>query len=428
MKLFNCIPLVVIFITLAPSSAYARPPKAPNTWQQIDVPNQVAVTDRFGAVQTAHPACAFSYSSADPNQPNFHFFFKPGKDDRLLVFFNGGGACWNDKTCTSSLGLGPRPTYNPSLETDNSPVGVGGILDEISEGNPFKDWNMVFIPYCTGDIHIGSKDQLYNDADGIVTGRINAPVMIQHRGFDNMMAVREWIKHRFTKKGGSHRTRTVKKLLITGSSAGAYGAKFNFPYMQGLFPRAHAYLLADAGEAGVTQGFLDEVFVHGGPWNTEETVATWLPGFNQYGNFNASNWNATLIQGLSESYPRSRIAEYSTAWDMVQTLFLNIMQNSVEPPSPGLPWPDTPSTTIFLGWHEQITSGLQGITAPNYRHYLGAGTVHTVLTNLFSTNAFYTENSANGLYFRDWMKHFVFDKNQKHWKNVSCSGDCGRPF
>lgn len=427
MNLFNIIRLVVLSFVLLLSSAHARNSSEPNSWQQINVAKQVVVTDGRGA-RIVRPACAFSYASGDSDQSNFHFFFKPGKDDRLLVYFNGGGACWSDKTCTSSLGLGARPTYNPSLETDNSPSSAGGILDESRQENPFRDWNMVFIPYCTGDIHVGSKDHIYNDADGVVTGQINAPVMIQHRGFDNMLAVRKWIKQRFRKTAGRHCARKMKKILITGSSAGAYGAKFNFPYIQELFPKAQAYLLADAGEGIVTQSFLDEAFVAGGPWNTEDTVATWLPGLDQYGNFSAPIWGLTLNQGLSEAFPESRIAEYTTAWDIVQVQFMNIMQNDNASSLPGLPWSDVPPVSTMLDWHGQMIDSLSEANLSNYRHYLGAGMAHTILTNLFDTDRFYTENSANGLFFKDWVKYFIFDKNIERWKNVACSGDCDRPF
>lgn len=394
-------------------------------WQQIDVPNQLSVTNPQGETKTLHPACAFSYASGDPTQANFHFFFKQGKSDRLVVYFNGGGACWNDKTCTSSLGLGSEPTFNPTLAVENTPVNAGGIFDDSREANPVKDWSMVFIPYCTGDIHIGSKDQVYQDVDGILTQQINAPVLVQHHGFDNVMAVREWVKNRFARPQG----KPVKDLLITGSSAGAYGAKFNFPYFQALFPKADAFLLADAGMAVVTQHFVDQVFSAGGPWNTEASVATWLPGFNQYGNFNAATLNPVLTEGLSKAYPKSRIAEYTTAWDLVQTQFLSIMLSADLPQTaPGLPWSDIPPVATILGWHDQMLAILAQINRPNYRYYVGAGPFHTVLSDFAYPNAFYAENSANGVYFSDWVTQFLYEKNIKDWKSSSCTGDCGIPF
>jgi hypothetical protein len=34
---------------------------------------------------------------------------------------------------------------------------LSGIFDATSAENPFKDWNMVYVPYCTGDVHFGTK-------------------------------------------------------------------------------------------------------------------------------------------------------------------------------------------------------------------------------------------------------------------------------
>ena len=31
--------------------------------------------------------------------------------------------------------------------------GVGGFLDTANPDNPFKDWTIVYVPYCTGDLN-----------------------------------------------------------------------------------------------------------------------------------------------------------------------------------------------------------------------------------------------------------------------------------
>src|SRR5262245_55705687 len=32
----------------------------------------------------------------------FRYFVRPGKVNKLLIDFRGGGACWNEKTCSAS--------------------------------------------------------------------------------------------------------------------------------------------------------------------------------------------------------------------------------------------------------------------------------------------------------------------------------------
>ena len=136
-----------------------KPPSSISDWQQITLPSTDVVRDpeNPGQMRTIQTGCAFSYQNGEA----YKFYYKPGDDKRLLIYFNGGGACWDNNTCLASLKIGPQPTYNPTITQNNDPVSSGGILDTNNIENPFKDYSMVFLPYCTGDIHIGSKNTVY---------------------------------------------------------------------------------------------------------------------------------------------------------------------------------------------------------------------------------------------------------------------------
>ncbi|MCP4677840.1 MAG: hypothetical protein GY854_20445 [Deltaproteobacteria bacterium] len=68
--------------------------------------------------------------------------------NNLLIFLEGGGACFNFTTCIA----------NPqSIPTTARDPGTSGIFDFSRDNNPVKDWNMIYIPYCTGDAHFGSN-------------------------------------------------------------------------------------------------------------------------------------------------------------------------------------------------------------------------------------------------------------------------------
>jgi len=398
-------------------------PKEIASWQQINVPAHMQIIDDDGNEKEIFPGCAFGYNPADPSQPlneeqAYHFYFKQGKKDKLLFFFNGGGACWNDHTCLTSLKVGDRPTYNPTLMSNNSPDN-GGILDSTHEENPYRDWSMIFLPYCTGDIHIGSKNTVYHDQFGLVTGVPGAPVMVQHRGFDNFLAVRDWAKTKFSSKGNKP---SLDKLLVSGSSAGGYGATLNFPYLASAFPKAEKALMSDGAAAVLTQDFLDTMFSAGSNWGTENTFASWVSGFDQFGTYNALTFNETLVTGIASYYKNVRIGQYSTAWDVVQTQFLNLMNN---PDNPTL-WGNIPLKT-FCDWNKRMeTSYALTASASNYRYYIGKGTVHTVLTDAFAHNIYYTESSAGGVQFTDWISA-LRNKKKVKWENLSCT-DCEAPF
>lgn len=405
-----------IFLLLCSTNLVAK-----TSWQEIPVSKEMNIIEEYGTSSTINPACALD-TLTDPTtgkliDNSFHFYFKQGKSKNLLVFFNGGGACWDDATCVASLALGDRPTYNPSILDANSPVDAGGIFDDKNKNNPFKNWSKVFIPYCTGDIHIGSSDQVYTDKTGLITSHPNTPVIIKHHGFDNFMAVREWLKKKFNAK--QHK---IAKLMVTGSSAGAYGAELNFPYLQSAFPKVNATLFSDAGEGVVTSGFIESAFTRNGVWQVGDT----LPRiFNDaLGTFYADSFNIDIITKLSEAYPESRFAQYTTKFDAVQVQFLKIMDqldkfeelDQLDP----LNTHDDPSTwglteldfLYFIEWNSRMEASLTYLSenTDNYQYYIGAGSIHTILTDAFATqnipHPFYAESSAEGVRFTHWLKKF----------------------
>lgn len=114
------------------------------------------------AIKISKPVVRSVIYRMKPVYPINRFILLPERhQSKTLIYFNGGGACWNGATCLTSLTVPvtqtTRPAYNPSIENENNPEELGGILDFTRADNPLKDWNMVFIPSCTGDAHLGSK-------------------------------------------------------------------------------------------------------------------------------------------------------------------------------------------------------------------------------------------------------------------------------
>src|SRR5215207_3470474 len=81
---------------------------------------------------------------------DYHFFVRPGASDRLLVYFGGGGACWNGKDCEQG-----RPLYNPDAAV--RPDLERGIFDIAKPQNPFTAYSVIAVAYCTGDVHLGDQ-------------------------------------------------------------------------------------------------------------------------------------------------------------------------------------------------------------------------------------------------------------------------------
>jgi hypothetical protein len=93
--------------------------------------------------------CIFSDSTP------FAFQVIPGDKDKVLFYFQGGGACW-DQTSTSG----------GFCTTDSSPQSATGVFDRTNSLNAFKDYTIVHVLYCSGDIFAGNVVREYNDKNG----------------------------------------------------------------------------------------------------------------------------------------------------------------------------------------------------------------------------------------------------------------------
>jgi len=414
------------------------------SWRQIDVPaGAYQITDANGMSRQIAPSCSGGpVCILDPQtgQPNchtgdkaFHFYFKPGEKDKLMVYFDGGGACWSDHTCITAA-LSGFSAYVPEIPVDANPAGKKGVFDLGNEDNPYRDWSMVYIPYCTGDIHWGSQDTQYTDFTGAITGTPGGKVPIHHRGFDNFLYVQNWLKSTFSKKSKKHhlitRKSRVKKLLVTGSSAGAYGAAFSYAHLKHTFPNAKGYLLADAGTGVVSDALLQQVFnPPADRWGSAQNLVQFIPGMPQMAQEPADTFAISMYGLLANYYPNDRFAQYTTHWDATQVLFSNIMQHENDPSV----WLSiTPElyqywVTRMLGIH------FANAANANYRFYLAPGCKHTVLR---FNDDFYARDRGQ-VPFRDWFAALTgsqeeADERHEHdaslpaWENSFCT-DCGAP-
>ena len=115
-----------------------------------------------------------------------------------MLFYQGGGACWDE--ASTKLGL---------CSTSASPSG-GGAFDRTNQNNPYHDWTVVQVLYCSGDVHGGAVVRDYND-------RAGKPV--QQTGAANAQAVLDWILAQDEFAGGT------TEVVLSGSSAGCMGVQ-----------------------------------------------------------------------------------------------------------------------------------------------------------------------------------------------------------
>ncbi|HUQ01209.1 MAG TPA: pectin acetylesterase-family hydrolase [Kofleriaceae bacterium] len=147
-----------------------------------------------------------------------------GTSGDLVLYMEGGGACFNSFTCSSVAhqnGFGAGDLANAVRQG-----GTAGIFDRTSAANPLKDATFVFFPYCSGDVFGGSAE----GGTGF-GGRTQV-------GYDN---VGLWLDQIVPQSG------PVGRVIVTGSSAGGFGALYNFDRIEKRFEDKTVFLIDDSG-------------------------------------------------------------------------------------------------------------------------------------------------------------------------------------
>ena len=126
----------------------------------------------------------------------------PGKSDKLLVYFQGGGACW-DKAST---------LIDPLCTTDISKQSPVGIFDRLNARNEFKDYTIVMGSYCSGDIWAGNVVHDYSKNGKPVT----------QVGYLNAKATLDWVRKQ---QASGALSSVLSNLVVMGCSAGSVGTQ-----------------------------------------------------------------------------------------------------------------------------------------------------------------------------------------------------------
>jgi hypothetical protein len=398
-------------------------------WKKIEVaPGTYHTTDGNGASREIAPSCsggpvctfdAAGKPTCHLGDKQFSFYFKPGKEDKLIVYFDGGGACWDSNTCVTGQQT-PLSAYTPEPPTAQSSE---GLFDANNPKNPYRDWSIALIPYCTGDIHWGSKDQDYTDFSGAVTGTPGGTVTIHHRGFDNFLYVRDWLMKRYAQKGkkqAKENDGAPEKLLVTGSSAGGYGAAFAYPHLKQAFPKASGYLMADAANGVVSEALLQQALrLPEARWGATDNLVHAIPGMDGVFDLPPDRFAQGYYASLAGYYPHDRFSQYSTLFDVIQALFYNISLNQNDIAA----WGDI-SPQVYGAWTQQMVNGAYVTAAnPNYRFYIAPGCNHTLLR---FNDDFYNTQSGQDPSFLSWFKALTKEGEDgaypAKWSNSFCDG------
>jgi hypothetical protein len=303
----------------------------------------------------------------------YYFFVREGSSERLLIEFQGGGACWNGLTC------GVMSTFNDSVAPDvtaHNPVVPTGIHDFDNPDNPFADYDVVFVPYCTGDVHMGNS---------VVTYEVGAETYeIHFNGNTNASAALDWTYTNFS---------DPEAVFITGCSAGALGSSFHAPSIMAHYTGVPAVQLGDA--AGGYRGDLTRQVE---TWGT----ASVLPDLSAFEGMTAADLDFSQFYIFAgETFPQNQFAQSNTSADEVQSTFITLG---------GTGEPFDIALSANLGAIDRALD--------NFASYTAWGSEHCILPH----PTFYTYQ-VNGVRFRDWVAALEAGEDVE---TVTCA-DCETP-
>jgi hypothetical protein len=248
---------------------------------------------------------------------------REGASDELLVFLQGGGACWSDFCFAITTAPGTVPS------TD---------LLRVEDANPLADADLLYLPYCDGSLFAGDAE-IDEDGDG-ATDRF-------HRGLANLSAALAIGFERFP-----HPSRVV----LAGSSGGGFGTILAVFLVRYVYPGVPIVVLDDAG-IGVARPE-DPTFVSG--LLDEFGARAFLPA--DCADCIADGNVTGLVDYALDHDPDLRIAAISSHYDyVISDVFLGI------------------SAVPFQAALIAETDALHAEHPDAYRRFLYAGDAHTAL-------------------------------------------------
>jgi Pectinacetylesterase len=233
------------------------------------------------------------------NTPYKFFANFSASTDKLVVVFEPGGACWDYDSCTGKNGIRGAANVDGLKDTHWDKASfISPFLSRFDDTSPSQTWNMVYIPYCTGDVHTGNN---------VVTYEGTPNVEFHHDGHTAVQEVVKWIDGNFTH---------VPKLLVTGCSAGGVGALVNYRFLRnGIRAVEKGYLLDDSGPVFPSSGYSQPLHsMIRAAWNIDSLKPQMPPGFTL-------DDMGTVNTALADEFPNDRLATTFFRRDMNFSLY-----------------------------------------------------------------------------------------------------------
>jgi len=301
---------------------------------------------------------------------SYHYWTRTASTTKVLLYLEGGGACFTAETCSFTDG-----TYSVRADTKSEPAQAGGIFQLRNPRNPFADWSIIYMPYCTGDVHIGNSVHEY--APGLT---------VHHNGFRNAEHGLKYLTDHFP---------DAKEIVVAGSSAGSIAAPLFAGLVADSFPNTMISVLSDG--SGSYPDIADTNVALNDLWGSMSVVPDWEVNVGM----TSEKWSIPgLFVQAGLHAPGIRFARFDHARDRVQASFTT---------AAGI------GSNQRLGRLDQNEANIEA-AGVNLHTYVAPGSLHTVLR----IKKMYTL-TVEGVPFIDWLNAYVAGEDVP---DVHCK-DCG---
>ena len=300
----------------------------------------------------------------------FSAFSREGNPAKLLIFEQGGGACWQDFYNCNVLSEAQEPPGPPT-----------GIFDFDSMDNPFADYSILYMPYCDGSVFSGDND-VFDPAFGVAIG-VPAAVIRFHRGLRNQSAGIDLARNVFP---------NASEITVAGSSAGGVGVAAFAPFLVRLAydNQVHLTVFNDAGPVTVNPNAIGSIAARAADWQFGQFYPASCTDCDDMGDPTA------IIQWRLDNDSTIREAFYETDADLTNRFFLELLYDPVA------------FRNLVVTGH-----GLLNESHPDrYKRFIVSGdTSHTAL----QSPLFYSQE-ADGVLLNEWTADFL--KPTPFWEDI----------
>ncbi|RXZ81643.1 hypothetical protein EBB07_13350 [Paenibacillaceae bacterium] len=315
----------------------------------------------------------------------YYLLTKKGESSNWIIFFSGGGVSWDEKsaaepiTILKTLKTGELGNYFANIPFYKVTL-LKGMLETENADNPFQGWNVAYIPYTTGDFHIGNRTAEYNKEDG-------SSFTMRYNGTTNVRHSLEWI---YENAG------EPEKLLIAGESAGGFGSAFWASEIASHYNESDIYHYSDSSflKSDKWPNIVDN------EWNADfEAAFGFVPEADIIGSVFKANRqqlpeNAILLQSYS-------------LYDDTLIHFQYKINDDVT----------TPIEQKIANWSRELRTSVRSLSnLPNYYYYLtdyGLNPDKGTTPHTFTADDNFYQTEQDGVKLLRWLDDIV--NKQQHY-------------